>query len=38
MTSRVADERLPALGRAVREVTDELTIALGGVMPVAKSS
>src|ERR1700731_3613829 len=33
MTSRVTDERLPALGRAVREVAAELTAALGGVMP-----
>src|ERR1700737_5125012 len=35
MTSRVTDERLPALGRTVREVAAELTAALGGVMPVA---
>jgi IclR family transcriptional regulator, acetate operon repressor len=33
MTSRVTDERLPALGRIVREVAAELTVALGGVMP-----
>jgi IclR family transcriptional regulator, acetate operon repressor len=33
MTCRVTDERLPAVGRAVREVAAELTIALGGVMP-----
>jgi IclR family transcriptional regulator, acetate operon repressor len=37
MTSRVTEERVPALGRAVREVAAELTVALGGVMPVAKS-
>src|ERR1700737_2044730 len=35
MTSRVTDDRLPALGRTVREVAAELTAALGGVMPVA---
>jgi len=35
MTSRVTDDRLPALGKVVREVADELTVALGGVMPVA---
>ncbi|MEA2921118.1 MAG: IclR family transcriptional regulator, acetate operon repressor [Bradyrhizobium sp.] len=33
MTSRVTDERLPALGRTVPEVAAELTAALGGVMP-----
>jgi IclR family acetate operon transcriptional repressor len=33
MTSRVTEERLPALGRTVREVAAELTAALGGVMP-----
>jgi IclR family acetate operon transcriptional repressor len=38
MTSRVTDVRLPLLGKAVREVAAELTIALGGVMPAAKSS
>lgn len=37
MTSRVSDDRLPELGRAVREVAAELTAALGGTMP-AKSS
>jgi IclR family transcriptional regulator, acetate operon repressor len=37
MTSRVSDDRLPDLGRAVREVAAELTAALGGTMP-AKSS
>jgi IclR family acetate operon transcriptional repressor len=37
MTSRVSDDRLPDLGRAVREVAAELTAALGGAMP-AKSS
>src|SRR5258706_5310692 len=35
MTSRVTDDRLPALGRTVRELAAELTAALGGVMPVA---
>jgi IclR family acetate operon transcriptional repressor len=38
MTSRVTEDRLPALGRTVREVAAELTVALGGVMPEAKSS
>jgi IclR family acetate operon transcriptional repressor len=38
MTSRVTEDRLPALGRAVREVAAELTVALGGVMPAAKAS
>src|SRR6202171_4772857 len=38
MTSRVTEDRLPALGRIVREVAAELTVALGGVMPEAKSS
>src|SRR6266436_7515174 len=37
MTSRLSDDRLPDLGRIVREVAAELTAALGGVMP-AKSS
>jgi IclR family transcriptional regulator, acetate operon repressor len=37
MTSRVSDDRLPDLGKAVREVAAELTAALGGAMP-AKSS
>src|SRR4030081_1744381 len=35
MTSRVTDDRLPALGRTVREVAAELTVALRGVLPVA---
>jgi IclR family acetate operon transcriptional repressor len=35
MTSRVTEDRLPALGRIVREVAAELTVALGGVIPVA---
>jgi IclR family acetate operon transcriptional repressor len=35
MTSRVTDDRLPALGRMVCEVAAELTVALGGVIPVA---
>jgi IclR family acetate operon transcriptional repressor len=33
MTSRVTEERLPLLGRLVRDVATELTLALGGVMP-----
>jgi IclR family acetate operon transcriptional repressor len=33
MTSRLTDDRLTALGQAVREVAAELTVALGGVMP-----
>jgi IclR family acetate operon transcriptional repressor len=33
MTSRVTDERLPMIGRMVREVAAELTAALGGAMP-----
>jgi IclR family transcriptional regulator, acetate operon repressor len=35
MTSRVTLDRLPVLGRMVREVAGELTVALGGVMPAA---
>src|ERR1700730_3748988 len=35
MASRVTQDRVPALGRTVREVAAELTVALGGVMPVA---
>jgi len=38
MTSRVTEERLPELGRIVREVAAELTVALGGVMPETKTS
>jgi IclR family acetate operon transcriptional repressor len=39
MTSRVTEDRLPALGTIVREVAAELTAALGGVMPAtAKES
>ena len=37
MTSRLTDDRLPSLGQTVREVAAELTVALGGVMPAAKS-
>src|SRR6266851_5760868 len=37
MTSRLTDDRLASLGETVREVAAELTIALGGVMPEAKS-
>jgi IclR family acetate operon transcriptional repressor len=36
MTSRVTDERLPTLGRLVREAATELTLALGGVLPPAQ--
>ncbi|MCA6116285.1 IclR family transcriptional regulator [Bradyrhizobium sp. WSM 1738] len=36
MTGRLTDERLPQLGRTVREVAAELTVALGGVMPEMK--
>jgi IclR family acetate operon transcriptional repressor len=38
MTSRLTADRLAALGETVREVAAELTVALGGVMPVAKSA
>src|ERR1700687_5315153 len=38
MTNRVTDDRVPLLGKTVREVAAELTAALGGVMPEAKSS
>jgi IclR family transcriptional regulator, acetate operon repressor len=37
MTSRVTDDRLPLLGRMVRDVAIELTLALGGVLPQAKA-
>jgi IclR family transcriptional regulator, acetate operon repressor len=37
MTSRVTKERLPELGRAVREAAAELTAAIGGVMPPSKA-
>lgn len=37
MTSRVTEERVPALGNAVREVAAELTVALCGVMPEGKA-
>ncbi|OAF10266.1 IclR family transcriptional regulator [Bradyrhizobium neotropicale] len=33
MTSRITDDRLPEIGRIVRETATELTAALGGVMP-----
>ena len=36
MTSRVTEERLPELGKAVCEVARELTVAIGGVMPPIK--
>src|ERR1700722_14284428 len=35
-TSRVTEERLPELGKAVCEVARELTVAIGGVMPPIK--
>jgi IclR family acetate operon transcriptional repressor len=38
MTSRLTDDRLAMLGQTVREVAAELTTALGGVMPGAKSA
>jgi IclR family acetate operon transcriptional repressor len=34
MTSRLTDERLPVIGRTVHEVAAELTVALGGVIPM----
>src|ERR1700680_1915729 len=37
ITTRVTDDRLPTIGRIVREVADELTVALGGAMPESKS-
>lgn len=33
--SRVPDDRLPVLGQFVRQVADELTTALGGIMPAS---
>ena len=33
MTSRVTEDRVPMLGRMVRDVAMELTLALGGVLP-----
>jgi IclR family acetate operon transcriptional repressor len=38
MTSRVTEERLPELGKAVCEVARELTVAIGGVMPATKTA
>jgi IclR family acetate operon transcriptional repressor len=38
MTSRLTDDRLPALGQTVREVAAELTIALGGILPAVKTA
>jgi IclR family transcriptional regulator, acetate operon repressor len=38
MTSRLTDDRLPALGQTVRDIAAELTLALGGVMPAAKTA
>jgi IclR family acetate operon transcriptional repressor len=37
MTSRLTDDRLADLGRAVREMAAELTAALGGVLPATSS-
>jgi IclR family acetate operon transcriptional repressor len=37
MTGRLTDARLPQLGQTVRDVAAELTAALGGVMPAAKT-
>src|ERR1700759_435988 len=34
MTSRVTEERVPEVGKAVREVAAELTAAIGGGMPL----
>ena len=36
MTSRVTQERLPEVGKAVREIAAELTTAIGSVMPPIK--
>src|SRR6201996_4792291 len=38
MTSRVTEERLPEVGKAVREVAAELTAAIGGIAPTAKTA
>jgi IclR family transcriptional regulator, acetate operon repressor len=38
MTSRLTDDRLTALGQTVRDVAAELTVALGGTMPAAKTA
>jgi IclR family acetate operon transcriptional repressor len=38
MTSRLTDDRLPLLGRVVRDVATELTLALGGVLPGASKA
>jgi IclR family transcriptional regulator, acetate operon repressor len=38
MTSRLTDDRLPLLGRVVRDVATELTLALGGVLPSASKA
>src|ERR1700720_1517206 len=37
MASRVTQDRVPTIGRTVREVAAELTVALGGVMPIGDS-
>ncbi|MES1148250.1 MAG: IclR family transcriptional regulator C-terminal domain-containing protein [Bradyrhizobium guangdongense] len=36
MTSRLTDDRLPEVGQMVRDVAGELTVALGGAMPVSR--
>lgn len=36
MTSRLTDDRLPEVGQIVREVADELTVALGGAIPTPR--
>jgi IclR family transcriptional regulator, acetate operon repressor len=38
VTSRLIDDRLAALGQTVRRVAADLTVALDGVVPEAKSS
>jgi IclR family acetate operon transcriptional repressor len=38
ITSRGTEERVPDLGRTVRDVAAELTVALGGVMPGMKKA
>jgi IclR family transcriptional regulator, acetate operon repressor len=35
MTSRITNDRLPAIGGMVRQVAAELTAALGGIVPPA---
>lgn len=38
LTSRLTDNRLPEVGQIVRDVAGELTVALGGVMPVPRQA